>query len=89
MPRASASARAALDLPGDLALQPLPFVVADLEAEQWALSLGSGSRAHSASISASRLVALRVLEAVPFEPRHGQPQQSRRPFGPDVLDRFA
>ena len=78
-----------LDLPADLALEVRPLLVADLKLRDMALSLGSGSRAHSASISASRLVGLGVLEAVALEPRHGQPQQRRRALGADMGDRLA
>ena len=60
------------DLPGDLALDPLPFLVANLKGR--AVRLEPGQRIAFPFRRDLRLglVALRVLEAVTLEPGNGQ-----------------
>ena len=76
------------DFPRDLALEPLPVLVADLEGRAVRLELGQRIARPFRGNLRLGLVALRVLEAVTFEPRNGQAQQCRRTLRADVPHRF-
>src|SRR5262249_47653791 len=76
------------DLPRNLALKIGPGLLADLALGTMRLELGQRiARPFGLDLSLA-LVGLRILETVPFEPRHGQPQQRWSALGPDMPDGF-
>ena len=73
-----------IDLPFGLALEPVPLLLADLKLRAMRLQFRQRVARPFGRDLGFALVALGVLEAVPFKPRHGDSQQNRRALGADV-----
>ena len=74
------------DLPRCLALEIGPLRLADLQLRDMGLELGQRIARPFGRDFVLGLVGLGVLEAVPFEPRYGQPQQRRLLLLADMAD---
>src|SRR4029079_11837933 len=77
-----------LDLPGNLALEVGPGILANLPLGAMRFELWQRVARPFGGDLGFALVGLGVLEAVAFEARDGQPQQRRRTFLADMPDRL-